>query len=110
MESDETLKLCSILSLQPIRAFESSHCTFGRVATAARSLLIGCHALPLHALLSDWVDMHPSPPRLYTSAISSCTKALCDVKGDACILMVWEQDVSEAGQCWGWVGGWVGGA
>lgn len=43
--------------------------------------------------------MYPSPPRLYTSAISSCTKALCDVKGDACILMVREQDASEADQC-----------
>lgn len=55
------------------------------------------HPLPLY-LLSDWVDMHPSPSRLYTSAISSCTKALCDVQWGACILIVQEQDVSQAGQ------------
>lgn len=47
--------------------------------------------------LTEWTCI-PLLPRLYTSAISSCTKALCDVKGDACILMVREQDVSEAGQ------------
>lgn len=55
------------------------------------------HPLPLR-FLSDCVDMYPSPSRLHTSAISSCTKALCDVQWDACILIVQEQDVSQAGQ------------